>query len=140
MANNNSTETGTETGTEKDTETENVPAQIPLLEGVVFHTHLPLPVRRRTKQKAPTGGEDHTNSPAPVTNDLFGRPPDITLNKTSRSTQDHELETEKIKEHAARVIDSLVQEYSTEIVRRLRDELTSLLDNLDLNQDDRSKS
>lgn len=42
---------------------------------------------------------------------------------------------QQLKQEASKVVDHLVQEYSQEILRRLRDELTHLLDDMDLDDD-----
>ncbi|HIG39814.1 MAG: hypothetical protein ABGY96_11135 [bacterium] len=111
------------------------PAQIPLLEDVVFHTSLPIPDPPRRRR-----ANDHERQiVAPQMPDLFSGSPETAGMKPPASTDpahlnrnesDEEI-TEGIKgelrQKTSTIIDSLVDEYSTEIVRRLRDELTSLL-------------
>ena len=114
--------------TQEDTQ-EKIPAQIPLLDDVVFNTSLPLatPPRRR-RPKSPQ------SESIPQATDLFGGSPETARNgpfSTSYDAYDLTEEKRQVKAKASTVVDSLVKEYSVEIVQRLRDELSSLLDELD---------
>ena len=115
------------------------PAQIPLLDDVVFHTSLPLPVTPRRRR-----AEDHPQQPAPTTTDLFikkhrsnktrlpGTKPEVTNIDQAKPSDSAVADVKRqIDAQASSMIDTLVAEYSQEIVRRLRDELTALLDDLD---------
>jgi hypothetical protein len=73
---------------------------------------------------------------------LFGGTPETaTLGPLSAQYQAHDIDGKKtkVKAQASQVVDALVEEYSTEIVRRLKDELTTLLDELDTGQGDSKK-
>jgi len=78
----------------------------------------------------------------PRPTDLFGGTPETaTLGPLSAQYQAHDIDGKKtkVKAQASQVVDALVEEYSTEIVRRLKDELTTLLDELDTGQGDSKK-
>ncbi|MFT7688243.1 MAG: hypothetical protein ACI9FB_003605 [Candidatus Azotimanducaceae bacterium] len=105
------------------------PAQIPLLEDVIYNTSLPFPAQPRRRKL------DVIEDPSkvPRVTDLFGGTPETaTAGPYSASYDAESIESARIKQQASQMIDTLVQEYSEEIVRRLRDELSSILDDLDL--------
>jgi len=82
--------------------------------------------------------EDASN--IPLVTDLFGGSPvTATAGPYSVPSETESIESAKIKQQTSQMIDTLVQEYSEENVRRLRDELSSILDDLDLNKSDSSK-
>lgn len=104
-------------------------SQIPLLNEIVFDASLslkPPPRPRRTSTKQPPG--DHGPRYDPETLDLFEdhRPSleSLVANHTEK----------ELRAGASKIIDELVEEYSVEITRRLRLELTeqlgSILDDL----------
>ena len=108
------------------------PAQIPLLEDVIYNTSLPFPRHPRRKKSDLT-----KQVKPPMTTDLFGGSPQTaTSGPYSANYEAESLISAKVKEHTSQVLDSLVQEYSEEIVRRLRDELSTLLDDLDIDKSD----
>ena len=122
----------------KDTESNaGRPAQIPLLEDVVFHTSLPLrdPPRRRRAD------DPEQQIAGPLSQDLFGIPSnkehlsgaqqDQTQEKTEPDEEIIEGIKGELRHKTSSIIDSLVDEYSTEIIRRLRDELTLLLTDME---------
>ena len=114
------------------------PAQIPLLEDVVFHTSLPL--KAPTRKAKPSLGPGES---APRPTDLFGGTPETAVSgplSPDYPATDIDQERTKVKSQASRVVDSLVEEYSAEIVRRLRDDLTTLLDELDIDKTDSEKN
>lgn len=104
-------------------------SQIPLLQEFVFDSSLPLkppPRPHRTSTKRPIG--DHGPYYDPETLDLFE-------DRESRTQPSDEQHTEReLRAGSSRMIDDLVEEYSAEISRRLRRELTeqlgSILDDL----------
>jgi hypothetical protein len=113
------------------------PSQVPLLDNIVFNTSLPLKVT--TKKPKPSLGPGES---VPRPTDLFGGTPETaTLGPLSAQYQAHDIDGKKtkVKAQASQVVDALVEEYSTEIVRRLKDELTTLLDELDTGQGDSKK-
>ncbi|MBL4681098.1 MAG: hypothetical protein JKY88_10315 [Pseudomonadales bacterium] len=105
------------------------PAQIPLLEDVIYNTSLSF--TPQPKLKKPSQALDAAS--APQITDLFGGSPETASSGPfSRHYEAESVESAKIKQHTSHVIDSLVQEYSEEILRRLRDELSTILDDLSL--------
>lgn len=112
------------------------PSQIPLLDDVVFDSSLALkPPRKKPKR------ENYSldlNPDPPRVLDLFsGEPAPLAdaeetsdAGKASPAPSAAERAESMMRAEATRMVDNLVQEYSQEIVRRLRDELTSLLDDL----------
>ena len=133
----------------EDTDANVSPSQIPLLEDV-FNASLPNPAPPKRRR-----AEDHneTVTTAAQTADLFADPA-ATASKASQSdiysatldpktvdpeTLDPETLDEetveavkgKLRQKTESIIDSLVEEYSVEILRRLRNELTSVLDDLE---------
>ncbi|MEX0941419.1 MAG: hypothetical protein WD002_02625 [Pseudomonadales bacterium] len=123
------------------------PSQIPLLVDIA-HNHRPAPVRQRPRKKENLILD--LNPEPPTTLDLFAGPgsdhpgevdpsaaasdpkPD---SKTTLDThQDAAIEakvTERFRQQANELVDNLVRHYSQEIVQRLHQELTALLDDLD---------
>ncbi len=68
----------------------------------------------------------------PRTPDLFADPPWSAAAYVAAITGNAGIHSEQeLRDHAGEMIESLVQEYSKEIIRRLREELTGLLDELD---------
>ena len=113
------------------------PSQVPLLDNIVFNTSLPLKVTTKKPKPSLRPGES-----VPRPTDLFGGTPETaTLGPLSAQYQAHDIDGKKtkVKAQASQVVDALVEEYSTEIVRRLKDELTTLLDELDTGQGDSKK-
>lgn len=140
------------------------PAQIPLLEDIVDTGEPRNPARRPTRRShysldldldppAPstpdlftphTADEPHHRTPPPA--DYFDASP-LPASDVPWSVVDNQLpvepvpgeskaqKEERLRASASRVVDDLVREYSHEIVRRLRDELTSLLDELEEGKD-----
>ena len=109
------------------------PSQIPLLDNIVFNTSLTLKVT--TKKPKPSLGPDES---VPRPTDLFGGTSE-TATLGPLSAQDIDSKRTKVEAQASQVVHALVQEHSTEIVRRLKDELTTLLDELDTGQGDSKK-
>lgn len=56
---------------------------------------------------------------------------DTGVTDSSRRPPDMNFQQDQIKEQAARVIQSLVSTYSTKMLRRLRDDLSHILDEID---------
>ena len=113
------------------------PSQIPLLDNIVFNTSLTLKVT--TKKPKPSLGPDES-VPRPI--DLFGGTSETaTLGPLSAQYQAQDIDSKrtKVEAQASQVVDALAQEHSTEVVRRLKDELTTLLDELDTGQGDSKK-
>lgn len=107
------------------------PAQIPLLDDVIFNTALPF-----TKPKAPTRAKPPVDQEAPRATDLFGGSAETAQSgplSKQYEAEDIDEATTQVRDRTSRVVDTLVAEYSKEIVERLRDELTAVLE--DLNQD-----
>lgn len=103
------------------------PAQIPLLEDVIYNTSLPFPAQPKIKR--PSQALDASS--APRVTDLFGGSPETaTSGPFSANYEAESIVSARIKQHSSQMIDSLVQEYSEEILRRLRDELSAILDDL----------
>ncbi len=97
-------------------------SQIPLLNEIVFDSSLPLkppPRPRTTSTKLPPG--DHGPDYDPGTLDLFE-----TSGSRFQSLVENQTE-EELRAGASRMIDELVEEYSAEIMQRLREELTEQL-------------
>ena len=97
-------------------------SQIPLLNEIVFDSSLPLkppPRPRRTSTKQPPG--DHGPDYDPGTLDLFETPGSRLQSLVENQTE------EELRAGASRMIDELVEEYSAEIMQRLRVELTEQL-------------
>jgi len=125
MANSNDFED--ESLKEKAFKTGENPVQIPLLEDVIYNTSLPFPPQSR-RRKA-----EEDASKIPLVTDLFGgMPKTATAGPYSVSYKAESITSAKIKQQTSQMIDTLVQEYSEEIVHRLRDELSAILDELDL--------
>ncbi len=105
--------------------------QIPLINELVFDESLPLkaPPRPRSMStgiaKKQTESRVHGPEYDPDTRDLFGS----TLSEATQSADD-------FRTGADRIVNDLVEEYSIEIIDRLRQELTtqlhSILDDLDV--------
>ena len=113
------------------------PSQIPLLDNIVFNTSLTLEVT--TKKPKPGLGPDES---VPRPTDLFGDTSETaTLGPLSAQYQAQDIDSKrtKVEAQASQVVDALVQGHSTEIVRRLKDQLTTLLDELDTGQGDFKK-
>jgi hypothetical protein len=98
--------------------------QIPLLEDVVFNTELPFPKPKATLPNTEPLVEE--NAPRPA--DLFGGSPDTA--QTGPLPPD---DMEGLRRSTEQMVNELVAEYSQEIVKRLREDLTSLLDELQEN-------
>lgn len=107
------------------------PAQIPLLDDVVFDTELPFPKPQARPRRKPAADEN-----APRATDLFGGSPETAQAgplSNHYEAEDVDETTRQVRTSTDRVVEHLVAEYSHEIVERLRDELTAVLD--DLKQD-----
>lgn len=108
------------------------PAQIPLLDDVVYDTELPFTkpkIKARARVSVPE--ED-----IPRATDLFGGSPDTAQSgpmSPNYEAEDLDEVSRSVRDRTDRVVDNLVAEYSQEIVERLRDELTAVLE--DLKQD-----
>ena len=103
--------------------------QIPLLDEVVFNTSLPFPKPKPRPQKPELQEQN-----IPRATDLFGGSPDTAVSGPYAPTyeaEDMDEATTKLRQSTERVVDNLVAEYSQEIGSRLREELTSLLEELD---------
>lgn len=103
--------------------------QIPLLDDVVFNTSLPFPKPKPRPQK-----KELQEQNIPRATDLFGGSPETAVSGPYSPTyeaEDMDEATAKLRNSTERVVDNLVAEYSQEIVSRLREELTSLLEELD---------
>ena len=113
---------GDDDGESKDGPRRREISQIPLLQEIVFDSSLPLkppPRPRRASPKPPPG--DHGPHYDPETLDLFeDREPDV-----PPSLESHQRT--ELRAGASKMIDELVEEYSAEISRRLRVELTDQL-------------
>lgn len=109
----------------------NTPTQIPLLEDVVSDAKKPDRVRRRPTK---TNLDLNLNPAPPMTTDLFADliPPSSSGHgKASDANTVADAAAEAaFREQAHQLVDRFVQEYSEEILRRLRSELTTLLDDL----------
>ena len=117
--------------------------QIPLLDDVVFNTQLPFP-KPRSRAGSHSGPNAAKKSEAelafeanaPRATDLFGGSAETAqAGPLSRSyhAEDIDAQTQAARDRTSRVVDTLVAEYSVEIIERLRDELSAVLD--DLKQD-----
>jgi hypothetical protein len=107
------------------------PAQIPLLDDVVFDTALPFPKPKPRPRLKPPADEN-----APRATDLFGGSPETAQSgplSNHYEAEDVDETTRQVRTRTDRVVEHLVAEYSHEIVERLRDELTAVLH--DLKQD-----
>ena len=125
MANSNEVED--ESLKEKVLKTDQSPAQIPLLEDVIYNTSLPFPPQLRRREP------EEDASKIPLVTDLFGgTPKTATAGPYSVGYKAESITSAKIKQQTSQMIDTQVQEYPEEIVRRLRDELSAILDELDL--------
>ena len=102
--------------------------QIPLLDDVVFNTELPFPKPKPPARQKPLHDEN-----APRATDLFGGSPE-TAQSGPLSNHDDSVDidkiTQQVKDRTDRVVDSIVAEYSHEIIERLRNELTAVLEDL----------
>ena len=104
--------------------------QIPLMEDLVYDSSLPLkPPRRPPAKRGPPARINYSPNYDPDTIDLFETDPgepDIHLDESI---------TAELRQSADHLIDELVDEYTTEIGKRLRAELTeqlsSILNDLD---------
>ncbi len=121
------------------------PAQIPLLDDIVSEGKPPK--RRRRVKREKNLDLDFETEPQ-VTGDLF---PDLpTQPRDKVTTPDKEVEpgpppsplepSEAIRAQATQMVDRLVQEYAVEMVHRLRDELTQLLEELEAPLDNREQN
>ncbi len=122
----NDTENDAETSAEQEGRT----GQIPLLDEVVLDTDLPFPKPKRTMPKpADTGQESVEPQKVPRATDLFGGSPETAASGPLAS--DYEVrDIDQLRADTEQMVDHLVAEYSQEIVSRLKQELTSLLDDL----------
>lgn len=114
-----------------DSQDKNQPAQIPLLDDVVYNTSLPFS-KPKPLPKAPLPVDEN----APRATDLFGGSPDTAQSgplSPNYQAEDVDATTKAVRSRTDRVVDTLVAEYSTEIIERLRDELSAVLDDLKLN-------
>jgi hypothetical protein len=93
--------------------------QIPLLEDVVFDKRL---VKERQAKQAPAGRLS-IKQPQPRPTDLF---PEVMVLNSGPGQTDAQSQMEALK-----MADSLSRVYSAAVIRKLRDELTLLLDDLD---------
>ena len=104
--------------------------QIPLMEDLVYDSSLPLkPPRRRPSKDAQPARINYSPNYDPDTIDLFeddNGEPDIRLDDSIAA---------ELRQSTDHLIDDLVDEYTAEIGKRLRSELTeqltSILDDLD---------
>ncbi|MFT4797104.1 MAG: hypothetical protein ACJAYE_001312 [Candidatus Azotimanducaceae bacterium] len=106
------------------------PAQIPLLDDVVFNTELPF-----SKPKSRPRAKPPVDENAPRATDLFGGSAETARSgplSKQYEAEDVDATTKQARTQTDRVVDHLVAEYSHEIVERLRDELTAVL--VDLKQ------
>ena len=104
-----------------------LPSQIPLLEDVVNDLNaISEKALESTYPKKPRPPEvDPLDKP--LATDLFGDP----IHSYAVVSENQEvINTEELHSQAKQVVNSLVKEYSHEIVRRLRNELTSVLNDL----------
>lgn len=102
------------------------PAQIPLLDDVVFDTALPFP-KPRPRLKPPA------DKNAPRATDLFGGSPETAQSgplSNHYKAEDVNETTRQVRTRTDRVVEHPLAEYSQEIVERLRDELTAVLQDL----------
>ncbi len=111
----------------KGEQTTTPPSQIPLLEDVVD----PLSTTSEAGQKSKRGQKHITPDldplDKPLATDLFGDP---IHSYAVNPVNDNQINEEALHTQATEVVNSLVKEYSHEIVRRLRNELTSVLNDL----------
>ena len=104
------------------------PGQIPLLDDVVFNTELPFPRSAAKTRKAKPERAVDENAPRPT--DLFGGSPE-TAQSGPLSADYAAKDMDELRNSTEEMVDNLVAEYSQQIVSRLRQELTSLLEELD---------
>jgi hypothetical protein len=104
-----------------------LPSQIPLLEDVISDLTIKTESTNKTavKKKKATTDIDPLNKP--LATDLFGDPMHSYAVHTENT---HYIDPDELPSQATQVVNSLVKEYSNEIVRRLRNELTSVLNDL----------
>lgn len=103
--------------------------QIPLLDDVVYNTSLPF---AKPKPRPPKPELQAQNIPRAT--DLFGGSPDTAVEgpmSPQYEARDMDQAAEKLRGSTEQMVDNLVAEYSQEIVSRLKQELTSLLDELE---------
>lgn len=131
-----------------DTEEEAIkPTQIPLLNDIVTNQPRRKPIANKQVQKKPflagsgygtadlfaadseplTPGDSHHNEAADK--DVPGKGEGV------EESTDQTLDKDQIQEQTSAVFDSLVESYPKEVLRHLRDELTSLLAELDSEPD-----
>lgn len=119
--------------------------QIPLLDDVVFDTEFPFtkPKTSKSTLNTSTAAADPLpssalpSSPSPLeaeqaiprATDLFGGSPD-TAQSGPMSPSYQATDLDNLRNTTEQMVDSLVAEYSAEIVSRLKQELTTLLDDL----------
>lgn len=104
-----------------------LPSQIPLLEDVIsdLTTHTEHTIKATPKKKKAIQEIDPLDKP--LATDLFGDP----IHSYAVNIENtHTIDPGELHSQASQVIDSLVKEYSHEIVRRLHNELTSVLNDL----------
>jgi len=132
--------------TDQDDGDKSVPAQIPLLEDIVEFKRMPKTRRRKQRDNYAL---DLDPDP-PRTRDLFDVDDDAEPQLSGTELDEEETPAEEprsgradessqaleaqLRARADTVVDDLVREYSREIIERLRQELTTLLD--ELNRDD----
>ena len=111
-------------------------SQIPLLNDIIFDETLPLKAPPRPRRpKTSHGIQDHGPDYDPDTFDLFESPASGLQSFADGATE------EELRSGADQLIDELVEEFSAEINRRLRVELTEQLHSIleDLNHKDRDR-
>jgi hypothetical protein len=114
--------------TTNETNAESLPAQIPLLDDVIFNTSLPFP-KPKSRPKATAAADDN----APRATDLFGGSSETAQSgplSPNYAADDIDARTQTARSSTDRVVDNLVAEYSVEIIERLRDELSAVLNDL----------
>ncbi|MFT6433471.1 MAG: hypothetical protein ACJAVI_001513 [Candidatus Azotimanducaceae bacterium] len=104
-----------------------LPSQIPLLEDVISNLTVKTESANKTAVKKKKATPDIDPLDKPLAMDLFGDP----IHSYAVHTENtHYIDPDELHSQATQVVNSLVKEYSHEIVRRLRNELTSVLNDL----------
>ncbi len=104
-----------------------LPSQIPLLEDVISDLTTTSDVVKKNKRAKHPNPPELDPLDKPLATDLFGDPIHSYAVNPDNSNPINE---EQLHSQATEVVNSLVKEYSHEIVRRLRNELTSVLNDL----------
>lgn len=110
-----------------DKRTITLPSQTPLLEDVIHDLNTPSELAEKSRRGKKPVTPDLDPLDKPLATDLFGDPIHSSAVNPDNASRMNE---ETLNAEATQVVNSEVEEYSLEIVRRLHDDLSSVLNDL----------